>query len=65
MRDIVSGVGLITRKMACAQKPTLIITRDENKIKIVTESTFKTIVLEFELGKEFDETTGDGRKMIV
>ncbi|KHN75186.1 Fatty acid-binding -like protein 5 [Toxocara canis] len=58
------GVGLITRKMAVTLKPTLTITCEGGKWKIVSESTFKTIILEFELGKEFEETTGDGRKLM-
>ncbi|VDK21204.1 unnamed protein product [Anisakis simplex] len=58
------GVGLITRKMAVTLKPTLTISVENGKWKIVSESTFKTIVVEFELGKEFEETTGDGRKLM-
>lgn len=30
---------------------------------MLTESTFKTSVIEFELGKEFDETTLDDREV--
>uniref|UniRef100_A0A9J2Q872 Lipocalin/cytosolic fatty-acid binding domain-containing protein n=1 Tax=Ascaris lumbricoides TaxID=6252 RepID=A0A9J2Q872_ASCLU len=58
------GVGLITRKMAVTLKPSLTISCENGKWKIVSESTFKTIVVEFELDKEFEETTGDGRKLM-
>ncbi|VDN28104.1 unnamed protein product [Gongylonema pulchrum] len=37
------GVGLLTRKMAVAMKPTLIFSVDGDKWKIVSESTFKTL----------------------
>lgn len=34
-----------------------------NKYKLITTSTFKDTEIEFELGKEFDETTLDGREV--
>ncbi|VDD92708.1 unnamed protein product [Enterobius vermicularis] len=55
------GVGLVTRKMANTLKPTLTFSRDGDKWKMVSVSTFKTHVTEFTIGEEFDETTGDGR----
>ncbi|MFH4976406.1 hypothetical protein AB6A40_003115 [Gnathostoma spinigerum] len=57
------GVGFVLRKMACALKPTLTIEIDGDHWKITSESTFKTIILDFKLNEEFDEITGDGRKM--
>uniref|UniRef100_A0A915EKX9 Cytosolic fatty-acid binding proteins domain-containing protein n=1 Tax=Ditylenchus dipsaci TaxID=166011 RepID=A0A915EKX9_9BILA len=58
------GVGLVTRKIAANLKPTLdISTEGPNHWKIVSTSTFKTFATEFDLGKEFEEETADGRKM--
>ncbi|KAE9549891.1 hypothetical protein FO519_006896 [Halicephalobus sp. NKZ332] len=58
------GVGLMTRKMAATLKPQIVFEADGNKWKMTSVSTFKTIVVEFELDKEFEETTGDGRKCL-
>jgi len=57
------GVGLMTRKMAGALKPVLDISVEGNHWKMVSTSTFKTVVTEFDLDKEFEETTPDGRQM--
>lgn len=57
------GVGFALRKMGASATPTLTVTRDGDKFNIKTETTFKTSVLEFELGKEFKETTMDGREV--
>lgn len=37
--------------------------KNGDKYKLTTESTFKTSVIEFELGKEFDEVTLDDRNV--
>jgi len=59
------GVGLLLRKTAGALKPDTVISKegegDELKWKIRTESTFKTTEIDFKIGEEFAETTGDGR----
>lgn len=60
-----AGVSFMTRKLAVTLKPTLDFEVTGNQWKITSTSTFKTIVIEFELDKEFEETTGDGRKMLV
>uniref|UniRef100_A0A914EG59 Lipocalin/cytosolic fatty-acid binding domain-containing protein n=1 Tax=Acrobeloides nanus TaxID=290746 RepID=A0A914EG59_9BILA len=57
------GVGLVMRKLATSVYPTLEITITGDHWKIVTSSTMKTIVVEFNLGIEFDEVTPDGRKL--
>uniref|UniRef100_A0A914DBS2 Lipocalin/cytosolic fatty-acid binding domain-containing protein n=1 Tax=Acrobeloides nanus TaxID=290746 RepID=A0A914DBS2_9BILA len=57
------GVGLVMRKLATSVYPTLEITITGDHWKIVTSSTMKTIVVEFDLGVEFDEVTPDGRKL--
>ena len=59
------GVGLMTRKMAATLKPQIVFEINGNTWKMSSISTFKNIVVEFELDKEFEETTGDGRKCLV
>merc|ERR1711862_968517 len=56
------NVGFLTRKAAMASTPTMDITENGGKWKMVTSTTLKSIVLEFELGVEFDEKTADGRE---
>jgi hypothetical protein len=60
-----TGVGFATRKMGNLAKPSLLIKIDGDKWNLQTHSTFKNTEIEFELGKEFDETTADGRKVKV
>uniref|UniRef100_A0A1I7S6J9 FABP domain-containing protein n=1 Tax=Bursaphelenchus xylophilus TaxID=6326 RepID=A0A1I7S6J9_BURXY len=55
------GVGLITRKMAATLKPLLEISVEGDHWKLHSQSTFKNVLTEFDLGKEFEETTADGR----
>ncbi|XP_044150868.1 fatty acid-binding protein, adipocyte-like [Bufo gargarizans] len=57
------GVGFITRQAACHLKPDVIICINGDEWSIKTESTFKNTELKFNLDKEFDETTADGRKV--
>uniref|UniRef100_A0A914DX41 Cytosolic fatty-acid binding proteins domain-containing protein n=1 Tax=Acrobeloides nanus TaxID=290746 RepID=A0A914DX41_9BILA len=57
------GVGWATRTMAAKLKPVLEVTVNGNHVKMVSTSTFKTVVTEFDLGVEFEEETADGRKM--
>ncbi|GMT00161.1 hypothetical protein PENTCL1PPCAC_22335, partial [Pristionchus entomophagus] len=59
------GVGLIVRKAAANIKVTLDIKQVGNKWVCAQESTFKNTSLEFELDKEFEETTPDGRKYMT
>ncbi|KAJ6635421.1 Fatty acid-binding protein, heart [Pseudolycoriella hygida] len=57
------GVGFFTRQIGNALTPTVSLEKNGNIYKLTTSSTFKTQVLEFELGKEFDETTLDDRQV--
>lgn len=57
------GVGFFTRQIGNAVTPTVSLEKNGNKYKLTTSSTFKTSVIEFELGKEFDETTLDDREV--
>merc|ERR1711955_69 len=56
------GLGLMMRKAATASTPTMIITEEGGKWKMVTATTLKSIELSFELGVPFKETTTDGRE---
>ncbi|ESO91578.1 hypothetical protein LOTGIDRAFT_163303, partial [Lottia gigantea] len=58
------GVGMVMRKLAGTAKPQQDIkVEGDDKISITTSTTFKSTVIDFSLGKEFEETTGDGRKV--
>lgn len=59
------GVGLITRKVACSLKPSLDIKISGDHWTITSTSTFKTFDIDFDLNKEFEETTADGRVLKV
>merc|ERR1712141_353263 len=56
------GVNFMLRKAATISTPNMEITESGGKWKMVTSTSLKSIVLEFELGKEFEEDTTDGRK---
>ncbi|XP_046361417.1 sodium/calcium exchanger regulatory protein 1-like [Haliotis cracherodii] len=56
------GVGLVTRKMAGALKPSQEVKVEGDKWEIKTSSTFKSSELKFTVGTTFDENTPDGRK---
>lgn len=57
------GVGMVMRKMGNSVKPTVIISVDGDTWSLKAESTFKSTEIKFELGKEFAETTADGRNV--
>ncbi|XP_060241773.1 fatty acid-binding protein, adipocyte isoform X2 [Meriones unguiculatus] len=57
------GVGFATRKVAGMAKPNMIISVNGDIITIRSESTFKNTEISFSLGKEFEETTADDRKV--
>ena len=56
------NVGFIIRKAALASTPVMSISEAGGKWTMITKTTVKSIELNFELGKEFEETTTDGRK---
>lgn len=58
-------MGFATRKVANLTKPTTIISVDGDTVTLKTQSTMKNTELSFTLGKEFDETTADDRKVKV
>lgn len=57
------GVGFVLRKIGNSVSPTVELKKDGDKYTLVTSSTFKTSEITFELGKEFDEETLDGRNV--
>lgn len=58
------GVGFFLRKIGNSVSPTVELRKLPNgKYKLITKSTFKDSEIEFELGKEFDEETLDGRQV--
>ena len=48
-----------------AAKPKQQISIENGKWTIITSTTVSKVTLEFELDKEFEETTADGRKVMV
>src|SRR5690242_16300601 len=63
MKEI--GVSWTTRMAAKGLKPRLIISENDGKWTVRSESAIKTVVIEFTPGVEFDETTPDGRQVRV
>lgn len=63
MKEI--GVGMMMRMAARGIKPRLIITEENGKWTLRSESAIKTVVCEFTPGVEFEETTPDGRQVTV
>ena len=58
------GVGFVMRKLGNSMKPTLLIENiGENRWKITSITSIKSTSIYFELDKEFDEETHDGRKV--
>ncbi|XP_051732197.1 fatty acid binding protein 7, brain, b [Ctenopharyngodon idella] len=55
------GVGFAVRQVGNVTKPTLIISKEGDKVVLKTQSTFKNTEISFKLGEEFDETTADDR----
>ena len=56
---------MVTRKLGEAAKPVLDIKKEGDTWSIATTSTFKNTLITFKLGEEFEETTADGRKVMV
>ncbi|XP_072164345.1 fatty acid-binding protein, liver-like [Diadema setosum] len=57
------GVGYVLRKVGNSVYPELTISNENDHVKLTSVSTFKTTTLEFDLNKEFQTTTVDGRKV--
>ena len=59
------GVGWAIRMAAKGVKPRLVISENNGKWNIKSESTFKTVAYDFTPDVEFNETTPDGREVTV
>lgn len=58
------GVGFFTRTVGNSVSPTVeLIKNNDNSYTLRTTSTFKNSDINFQLGKEFDEETLDGRNV--
>jgi hypothetical protein len=56
---------MMGRMVARNIKPRLVITEKDGKWTLRTETTLKTMIIEFTVNVEFEETTGDGRELKV
>jgi fatty acid-binding protein 3 len=63
MKEI--GVGYATRVLAKGLKPRIVISENNGKWTVRSESTLKTVTIDFTPGVEFNETTPDGREVTV
>merc|ERR1712170_228455 len=54
-------VNFMLRKAATVSTPTMEVSEENGVWTILTSTTLKSMELKFELGKEFEETTADGR----
>ncbi len=59
------GISMMGRMIAKGMKPRLVITEKDGKWTLRTETTFKTMILEFTPNVEYEETTADGRELKV
>lgn len=60
---VITGVGLVTRKMGNAVSPVVDLQKDGDEYILSSSSTFKNVVVRFKPGVEFDQETPDGRKV--
>jgi len=54
---------MVLRKMGNSVSPTVFLEKSGDEYSFHTVSTFKTSIIKFKLGEEFDEETLDGRKV--
>jgi len=54
-------VNFLLRKAATVSTPEMTVSEEGGVWTILTSTTLKSMELKFEVGKEFDETTADGR----
>ncbi|KAF9411672.1 hypothetical protein HW555_009589 [Spodoptera exigua] len=56
------GVGMISRKAACAVSPVAVLTKDGDTYTFTMTTSFRTITFSFKLNEEFTEERADGVK---
>ncbi|RWS21075.1 Sui m 13 allergen-like protein [Leptotrombidium deliense] len=61
----VMGISWLRKKAEVISPQTLEITKNANSWQIKTESTFKTSLIVFSLGQEFEEERMDGEKLKI
>ncbi|UJR22015.1 hypothetical protein I4U23_025082 [Adineta vaga] len=57
------GVGMMGRMVAKSMKPRLIISETNGKWTLRTETSLRTMSIEFVPNEEYEETTADGREL--
>ncbi|KAJ6634179.1 putative fatty acid-binding protein [Pseudolycoriella hygida] len=57
------SVGMMLRQVGNTVYPTVDLVKNGDEYSFTTSSTFKTTVIKFKEGEEFDEETLDGRKI--
>lgn len=63
IRLAIPDVGWFLRTIGLTVHPTIELKRNGNNYTLVTQSTFRNTEINFQLGKEFDEETLDGRQV--
>ena len=56
-------VNMLLRKAATVSTPVIEVAKEGSVWSIKTSTTLKSMELKFEIGKEFEETTADGREV--
>lgn len=60
---VLSGVGIVMRKMGNSISPTIELVKNGDTYTLNSSSTFKSTSISFKLDEEFQEETADGRKV--
>ena len=59
------GIGYLTRKLGNQSKPLVTISQEGDEWTFKQESLVKTSEAKFSMGKQFEEMTADGRKVLT
>ena len=59
------GIGYVTRKLGNKSKPLVTISQEGSEWSMKQESLVKTTETKFEMNKQFEELTADGRKVLT
>merc|ERR1739848_837125 len=59
------GVGYLVRKLGNQSKPLVTLSQEDNVWTMKSESLVKSTESKFEMGKQFEEVTADGRKVLT
>lgn len=61
---IISGVGLVTRKMVGLLSPVVELKKEGDVYTLLSVSTFRSMPMSFKIGEEFEDVKPDGRKVL-